>query len=158
MLWIVDGTRLKRDAPRVDKELYGWRQGKEGSLRLNGFLGSSLPTAWIECDVPVLFDFDGLTRLADFPEERDEFPPSVVREEEWWNTRGAVADPLLCLLPNQFRGQSVYFIVRRETLPSIAIDNALPLDWQEAHRQLEVRYPDRNQRTRFTNHKNWPWR
>ena len=158
MLWIVDGTRLKRDAPRVDKELTGWRHAKEGLLTLHGYLDWSLPQAWLECDVPVLFDFDGLARREDFPGERDKFPPSVMREDEWWNSRGEVPDPLLCLLPNRFRGQSVYFTVRRETLPKITNGYALTLDWREAHRQLEARYPEKKPQTRFTNHKNWPWR
>lgn len=158
MLWLVDGTRLKRDAPRVDKEVGGWRQLKEGAINLLLDPDWGLPKAWLECEVPVFFDFDGLTRSEDFPGERDGLPPSVMREEDWWNSRGAVPDPLFCLLPKRFRGQAVYFTIQRETFPRVAADEFKPLDWQEAHRQLNVRYPEPQASQRFTNHRNWPWR
>jgi competence protein CoiA len=161
MLWIVDGTRLKRDAPRVDSDIFGWRKLSEGALTLLGGPEWALPKAWIECDVPVLFDFDGLSRREDFPGERDGLPPSVMREQEWWASRGAIADPLFCLLPRRFDGRAVYFTLQRETLPRIALGEVKPPDWQEAHSQLKARYPDEHQppsRQRFTNHRNWPWR
>jgi hypothetical protein len=150
MLWIVDGTRLLRDRPRVDAEVSGWRRSKEGSITLLGYPEWALPKAWVECDVPVLFDFDGLTRQEDFRDERDGMPPSVMREREWWNSRRAVGDPLFCLLPKRFRGNAVWFAVRRETLPKLASGEVGPLDWQEAHRQLEARYPSKPEPRRRT--------
>lgn len=161
MMWIVDGTRLKRDAPRADQEIWGWRRLREGEIHQLAFPDEGLPKAWISCSVPVLFDFDGLARREDFPDERAGLPPSVVREEEWWNSRGAVADPLFCLLPRRYQGRAVYFTLKRETLPLIAGGEFKPLDWREAHRQLEARYPEKPQprpSQRFSNHRNWPWR
>jgi competence protein CoiA len=161
MVWIVDGTRLKRDAPRVDSDIFGWRKLSEGVLTLLGGPEWALPKAWIACDVPVLFDFDGLSRREDFPGERDGLPPSIMREQQWWDSRGAVADPLFCLLPRRFDGRAVYFTLQRETLPRIALGEVKALDWQEAHRQLQARYPDQHQppsRQSFTNHRNWPRR
>ncbi len=75
MLWIVDGTRLKRDAPRVDNEIHGWRKSKAGRINLLRYPDWELPKQWLECEGPVLFDFDGLTRREDFPGERDGLPP-----------------------------------------------------------------------------------
>lgn len=141
MLWIVDGTRLLKDRPRVDTEVSGWRQSKEGNITLLTYPEWALPKAWLECEVPVLFDFDGLKRHEDFPGERDGMPPSVIREPEWWDSRGAVADPLFCLLPKRFRGIAVWFAVGRETLLKLALLGVPPFDWQEAHRHLEARYP-----------------
>jgi hypothetical protein len=161
MLWLVDGTRLKRDAPRVDEEVSGWRKSKEGAINLLSYPDWSLPKAWLECEVPVLFDFDGLTRREDFPDEREGLPPSIMRDEAWWNSRSAAADPLFCLLPKRFRGLAVYFTIQRETLPRIAAGEFKPLDWEEAHRQLNVRHsekPNPKAHQRFSNHRNWPWR
>ena len=141
MLWIVDGTRLKRDRPRVDSEVSGWRRTREKSIALLGCPEWALPKAWLECEVPVLFDFDGLWRSEDFPEDLAGKPPSVIRGTDWWNSRGACSDPLFCLLPRRFRGQAVWFTIERETLPEIASGENLPLDWQDAHRQLEALYP-----------------
>ncbi len=161
MLWIVDGTRLKRDSMRFNEEVGDWRHLSEGTIKLLRYPEWGLPKPWLECEAPALFDFDGLTRSEDFPDERNRLPPSVIREEEWWTSRGAIPDPLVCLLPRRFRGQAVYFTIRRETLARIATDGFKPLDWQEAHGQLNARYVEKPQpqaSQRFTNHLNWPRR
>lgn len=150
MLWIVDGSRLLRDRPRVDAEVWGWRRSAEGNITQLSFPEWALPKAWVECDVPVLFDFDGLTRQEDFREERE--PPSVMRPAEWWNSRRATPDPLFCLLPKRFRGNAVWFTIRRETLPKIATGENKLLDWQEAHRQLEARHPIKPEPRRRNRH------
>ncbi len=163
LMWIVDGTRLKRDAPRVDDGLSGWRRSPEGEISLLAFPEEVFPRTWISCDAPVLFDFDGLTRRTDNLDELQLLPPSVVRDEAWWDLRRVYVppDPLLCLLPKRFRGNAVYFTVARETLPRIANGEFKFLDWQDAHRQLEARYPAKPRplpNQRFTNQRNWPRR
>ena len=158
MLWIVDGTRLKRDAPRVDKEIRGWRDTKEGTINLVGDPDWKLPKSWIDCEVPVLFDF-GLTRREDFPGNRDGQWPSTVHDEDWWNSLDSVADPMLYLLPKRFRSQAVYFTIQREIVPRIASGEFKQLGWQQAHQLLNLRFPEIPQPQviqRFTNHRNWP--
>lgn len=117
----------------------------------------------LACDAPVLFDFDGLTRRTDNLDELPLLPPSVVRDEAWWDLRRVYVspDPLLCLLPKRFRGNAVYFTLARETLPRIARGEVKTPGWQQAHRQLEIRYPEEPRPKpvqRFTTHRNWPWR
>lgn len=65
LLWVVDGTRLKRDYPRF---LKGRKNGFENTIFHNTdnpkiyrveFLDWWLPTDWLESSVPVIFDFLG---------------------------------------------------------------------------------------------------
>lgn len=136
MIWIVDGTRLKRDAPRAEKEIRGWRKSKEGEINKLAFPDEGLPRAWIECRVPVIFDFDGLARRRVSQAEHERLP-----HDEWWEVckANAVPDVLFCLLPNRFRGCAVYFNIKREKLPMIVKGEFKHLDWQEAFKQMEAR-------------------
>lgn len=68
MVWVVDGTRLKRDYPRFLKE---WKRGGISEVRQTEKLRIfevwypefCFPENWLESSVPVIFDFkgDGLT-------------------------------------------------------------------------------------------------
>jgi hypothetical protein len=67
MVWVVDGTRLKRDYPRFIKSM------KDKIIRPTGIKGSfyvdfpdeCFPVNWIESHVPVIFDFRGITTLSE---------------------------------------------------------------------------------------------
>lgn len=73
MVWLVDGTRLKRDYPRFLKE---WKRfgisdvyetEKMGIFKV-GFPEFCFPEAWLESSVPVVIDFLGDGSLED-PEQ-----------------------------------------------------------------------------------------
>ena len=64
LVWVVDGTRLKRDYPRFLKE---WKRDgisevyktdKSGIIKI-GFPEFCFPEAWLKSSVPVIFDFRG---------------------------------------------------------------------------------------------------
>lgn len=59
MVWVVDGTRLKKDHPRF---LQGQRVCRPTSWK-GLFITSSpeecFPFAWLNCTMPVFFDFEG---------------------------------------------------------------------------------------------------
>ncbi len=135
MLWIVDGTRLKNDRPRADREILGWRNLTEMEFKAAHYPQWMFPKRWLDATVPVLLDFDGLSRREDFTREEDFAeegkgkPPSVLRDEEWRSDRGAVPDPLICLMPNHDRDpESIYFIIRRETVLDAAVNHPEVLD------------------------------
>ena len=128
MLWIVDGTRLKYDRPRIDQHLYRWRNKEELRFHTETDPYWAFPKRWLDARVPVLFDFDGLSRDEDFREEQEGRPPSVLRDKEWWNTRGARPDPLVYLLPNPNEMNSLYFIIRRETFLDAVVNEPAILD------------------------------
>ena len=162
MLWVVDGTRLKNDRPRIDANLRGWRQLEEGFVEQAGWPDEFMPKKWLNAEAPVLFDFDGLTRLEDFNDERDGMPPSVVREEGWWNSRGACADPLICLLPHRYRSRALYFPINRLRFVKLANEETAIFDYRLMHQKLIERddmAAAKTQRGRpFTAHRNWPRR
>ncbi len=59
MVWVVDGTRVKRDKARFMEGERGWKR-----TLLNGFFVSYIPAECfpadrLDCRVPVFFDFDG---------------------------------------------------------------------------------------------------
>lgn len=70
MVWIVDGTRLKRDYPRFIKEWKNngisdvYKTDKSGIFEV-GFPEYCFPSAWLESSVPVVFDFLGDGSLDD---------------------------------------------------------------------------------------------
>lgn len=65
MVWVVDGTRLKKDYLRfLNGRNYGLDTDKKGVF----FVGSpkdTFPSAWLESSVPVIFDFKGLETVED---------------------------------------------------------------------------------------------
>lgn len=72
MVWVVDGTRLKRDYPRF---LKGKKNSFENQIFYNtdnpkvfrvDLLNWCFPSAWLESSVPVIFDFRGDGSMDDF--------------------------------------------------------------------------------------------
>ena len=117
LIWIVDCTRLKNDKPRIEENLPNWRRLQEGIVETNDFPNECFPKAWLDCSVPVLFDFDGLDGNG-----------GSVRQNH-----------LICLLPNRFRGKAMFFSVERSTLINIAGGQEQIFDWQKTHAELEAR-------------------
>jgi competence protein CoiA len=58
MVWVVDGTRLKRDYPRFLKEKENFYHVRAGIFRVD-FVEECFPKSWIGTSVPVIFDFYG---------------------------------------------------------------------------------------------------
>lgn len=130
MLWVVDCTRLKSDRPRIDEHLPNWRSLPEGNVEMHGNPAGFLPRRWLDCKVPVLFDFNGYTSGVDATGQ----------------------DHLICLLPERFAEQAVFFPVRRTTLVSVGNAEASIFDWREVHRKLlerELQFLRRLTRRRF---------
>ncbi len=89
MVWVVDGTRLKRDYPRF---LKGKNNGFENTIFYNtdnpkifrvDLIDWCLPSVWLECTVPVIFDFLGVGLKDNSPER----------------------EPLYCLFPQRVSGR-----------------------------------------------------
>ncbi len=62
MIWVVDGTRLKRDYPRFHKGLRNLGLVKQGVF-LSPFPEESFPASWLTSSVPVYFDFQGMNPI-----------------------------------------------------------------------------------------------
>jgi competence protein CoiA len=59
MVWIVDGTRLKRDYPRFLKAEKEFGNTDREGVYLVEFLDECFPSSWLASSVPVIFDFKG---------------------------------------------------------------------------------------------------
>lgn len=96
--WVVDGSRLKRDLPRFLKGISSSRPVSKNGPFITSFPREMFPDSWVDCAVPVFFDFDHAVTPSD---------------EAVWVTR-----PLWCLLPGRVRGRAVVLKLSREAFVS----------------------------------------
>jgi hypothetical protein len=59
MVWVVDGTRLKRDYPRFLEGRKNFMNGYKKGFFLVHFPEECFPIGWIDSSVMVIFDFQG---------------------------------------------------------------------------------------------------
>ncbi len=100
MVWVVDGTRLKKDYPRFLEGRKHFRSTALKGFFLVHFPEEYFPAAWIESSVEVLFDFQGT--LSTDP-------------QDW--TRNL----LWCLLPGRARGCAVVSAISRQDFVTAAL-------------------------------------
>ena len=103
MIWVIDGTRLKRDYPRFVKGMNDCFRstGTQGFYFVH-FLDECFPFSWINSKVPVIFDFQ-LDNLSNDPID-------AMREHLW------------CLLPQYSYRYSVIAILSRNDFIKIITD------------------------------------
>lgn len=116
MIWVVDGTRLKRDYLRFSK-------GSEKFIRTNkrgfffvDFPQEVFPADWLNGSVPVIFDFRDRSAA-----DRDE------RRSVLW-----------CLLPQRAQDKTVVVGLRPEDFVKITHNNRRLFTGKEEQRQTEV--------------------
>lgn len=63
MIWIVDGTRLKKDYPRFIKAKDNFRLTSKKGHFLVDFPDQCFPSAWVGSLVPVVLDFKGIEQI-----------------------------------------------------------------------------------------------
>lgn len=104
MVWIVDGSRLKRDFPRFLNNLHSFQPTNKQNHFIVNFPEKSFPKAWLNSNVPVVFDFLGL----DIPLEKDDY-----------------RKPIYCLYPNRNNNSTVVARTSRELFVEKAIEGIL---------------------------------
>jgi hypothetical protein len=70
MVWVVDGTRLKRDYPRFLKGRKDLHKSDKQGIYLVDYLDELFPANWLQSSVPVIFDFRGLETINDINDNR----------------------------------------------------------------------------------------
>lgn len=106
MVWVVDGTRLKKDLPRfIAGSAYLERRHEILYLLRNP--EECFPANWLNCTVPVFFDFKGSEEVA---------APDAIREFLW------------CLLPGRAEGLAVVGMQSRAALVQAAMSKPQILD------------------------------
>lgn len=68
IIWVVDGTRLKRDYPRFLKGKNDLRTTQKKGIFIVDFPEECFPPLWLGSSVPIIFDFRG-PDLTDDPED-----------------------------------------------------------------------------------------
>jgi competence protein CoiA len=71
MVWVVDGTRLKRDYSRFLKGRSDYRKTEKQGVFLVDYPEESFPSNWLGSSVPVIFDFRGLEMIDDIKDLRN---------------------------------------------------------------------------------------
>lgn len=64
MIWVVDGTRLKRDFPRFQKVKNVRHLVRKDIFRID-YPEEYFPASWLDSTVPVIFDFQGNGLISD---------------------------------------------------------------------------------------------
>jgi competence protein CoiA len=117
MLWVVDGSRLKRDLPRFLSQIRSFRAILTNGLYLIPFPEEAFPRSWLHCRVPVFFDFENATGL----------PPEMKH----------LTRPLWCLVPARVFGQALMLKVSREALVRSVHDKANPIPTRAILKNVE---------------------
>ena len=99
MVWVVNGTRLKRDYPRFLKEKDRLRPAPKQGFFLLEWPEDCFPAMWLDSAVPVLFDFRDIAQ----PDSPDGF-----------------REPLWCLLPGRAERSAVVAAISRKSFVETA--------------------------------------
>lgn len=114
MIWVVDGTRLKRDYPRFLKGKGSFRSTNEQGKFIVDFPDECFPSVWVGSSVPVIFDFKGIEAIND---------PKDLRNY------------LYCLFPQRNARESVVAILTRESFIKNIVDGKWFKQKQEPQQQ-----------------------
>lgn len=71
MIWVVNGTRLKRDFPRFCKAFGSFRMAKQRGFYFVDFIEDVFSKDWLNSTVPVIFDFRDISKTAQQDRRRD---------------------------------------------------------------------------------------
>lgn len=124
MVWVVDGTRLKRDYPRFLKGKSKFRNTEKKGYYFVSSLDECFPSAWLESSVPVIFDYRGTESIS----ELKDLPNS-----------------LYCLFPKGINGEAILAVMDHKYLINFIINGNF-LIWirnmMDIKKQLDSEYQD----------------
>ena len=133
MIWVVDGTRLKRDFERFYKSMQDFRTTQTKGVYWVNDPEESFPNNWLNSKVPVIFDFKGTEEIYDpkdirhylfylFPKEtygrylvvfvERDFIINGIKTDEFFKSKkepAKVEQPALVTKPNEVRKESQYY-------------------------------------------------
>jgi len=118
MIWVVDGTRRKRDYERFCDILGNLWYLPNTSLYVVKYGIDNIPKEWQNCKVPVFFDFQGLLGHCNYDQ----------RKNHLW-----------CLLPirEQNRGLFVIIAFNRETFAKDIINGKYTFNYREIANMID---------------------
>lgn len=114
MVWVVDGTRLKRDYLRFLKGASSFRIANNSRFFIIDSPEETFPVTWIGSSVPVIFDFQGAESIIDLKD---------------------LQNSLFCLFSKQNKSEAKLVIFSRESFISKTIDGEWFRKQQEPQKQ-----------------------
>lgn len=123
MVWVVDGTRLKKDYPRFIKAKENFRYTQKTGLFLVDLIEECFPINWLESSVPVIFDFKGLEIVND--------------EKDWKNF-------LYCLFPKSNLRKSLVAVISRQPFIKLITTGDLYQELQKTEKEIVAQQPTNN--------------
>lgn len=111
MVWVVDGTRLKRDYPRFVKARKYLRRAGSPHIFIGLDINDSFPSAWVSSTVPVIFDFQSVGSI-----------DNEISRKKY----------LYCLFPNYIGAERVFAEISRQAF----ILNVKNGQWTQRARNL----------------------
>ncbi|SFB98294.1 Competence protein CoiA-like family protein [Xylanibacter ruminicola] len=135
MIWIVDGTRRKRDFSHFKEAfLYNsiWLASQNDPLYVLETDFSYLPKEWLNSRVPVLFDFKGLLDKNEKEYDRD-----------------SLREPLWCLLPGGGNNIKVLCKFNRKTLVELIQGGGIIFNYDVINNTINQAIQYRNLRRRY---------
>lgn len=115
MIWVVDGTRLKRDYPRFLKGINNLRKINRQNWYLVDFPEECFPSTWLNSTVPVIFDFKGIQSIEEQTDLRNN---------------------LYCIRPKEKAGETVLVVFPYE----LFIRNTISGAWFNKQKE-EIKHP-----------------
>lgn len=116
MVWVVDGTRLKRDYPRFLKGIESFRRTNVPNKFTVNFPNECFPSAWVGSSVHVVFDFKGVETI---------------------NAPNDLRNYLYCLFFNATSRKSEVAILTRESFVKNIMEGKWFTPKQEPQKQVE---------------------
>ncbi|SMD44825.1 Competence protein [Aquiflexum balticum DSM 16537] len=122
MVWIVDGTRLKRDYPRFLKGRENFRNTNMRGIFKVDLIEEVFPENWLTSSVPVIFDFKVLGTIDNINDFRN---------------------LLYCLIPVRIGRYAILAEIPRKAFINASIDGSWSLRVQEFIENLTQPKPER---------------
>jgi len=116
IIWVVDGTRLKRDYPRFLKVRNNLRPTNLNGHFVCDFPEKYFPSAWLDSKVPVVFDFLGTESIDDADEIK-------------------IRNDLYCLFPERYHGKAMMANYSRESFIEKGVNGELSIKQPEPQEQ-----------------------
>lgn len=115
MLWVVDGTRLKRDYPRFLKSMGKFRLTNKKGYYVIENPEECFPISWLNSSVPIVFDYKG-TETIQYASDR--------------------RYPLYFLFPKSNNNQTIIAIISRESFIQSIVNGELLKERKEPEKQI----------------------
>jgi len=117
MVWVVDGTRLKRDYPRFCEGIKNRRPSHVAGFSFLHFPEECFPKSWMKSSVPIYFDFHGVGET---------------------NLKDTMQEFIWCLCPGHIEGSALVFAVLRNQFVELALHSPDLLQVRDAFKNISL--------------------